>query len=218
MKQFSELSYTQRSFIDLMVFRCQVGFIDCDEFRKYFREITGFNYGNTVWYENALQSEFLFTHPKNLVDKTKDYVVSEIPSVTVFPVRFIERMEACKIPISKDHVTMMSRAKVLQQVSGSEKYKYLKPARVKRDVKFEIPTLEMVFEFMKEKTGSTSYATISSKKFINYYSLKNWKIKGRKQMENWKISASGWIERNYDQIPIILDEPEESSKDWETVL
>jgi hypothetical protein len=216
MKPFSELSWKEKTFIELMVFRCQVGFISCEEFLKYCNELTGFNFGNSVWYLDNLQGEFLYIHPKNIVDKMKDYVVSEIEPVKVFPVRFIERMEANKIPISKDHVTMMSRAKALQQVSGSEKYKYLKPARVKRDIKFTVPTVEMVFQFMKEKTSSTSYATIYSQKFFNYYSIRDWKIQGKKQMENWKLSVAGWVERNFDQIPIILDEPEENSKDWET--
>ena len=219
MKPFEELSHAQRLFVELMVFRCQAGFIGCQDFLNYCCELIGIAYGKKMRCDDEMQGEFLYIQQKILGDTLKDYTTPvQIEPSRVFPVRFIERMEANKIPISKEHVTMMSRAKILHQVPGSERYKYLKPARVKRDIKFIIPTLEMVFEYMKECSKSTEFSRISSKDFYEYYARNNWKIKGKKLMENWKLSASRWITNNFNQVPLIFDEPEESSKDWETVL
>lgn len=77
-------------------------------------------------------------------------------------------------------------------------------------VKFSPPTVDEVESYFIEKGLLNGKAKKEASKFYNYYGSVGWIVSNKKPMRNWKLSASGWIERMNDFTPK-NQEPEYSS-------
>jgi len=73
---------------------------------------------------------------------------------------------------------------------------------------FSPPTHIDVCNYFSEKVNETKWTdhdcNFQAKKFIDFYSSKNWMV-GKNKMANWKSAASGWINRSLETKVTIVE-------------
>jgi hypothetical protein len=164
------------------------------------------NDGTKIWLKNFLK------HQKLTPLNWKNNAHKQIVMILRENLEDKDKFKGCKE--IEMMLPVMREEKVIPVVEEKPKQK-----RTRRTTKFEKPTQQQVFEYMKEKDFVP--AKVEAERFWNWFESNGWKV-GKNPMKVWKGAVNTWIINWYDRNnitskPTKMDNIRESSESLEGV-
>jgi len=126
------------------------------------------------------------------------YEMHRDKTVFVFPRKIVSTLKEIEFPILDTLLNFVKKEKL--DIPGIDTVKVKKTK-----LGFIEPSINEVFEYMREVSKSTHFATIESTAFFDHYSSVGWKTTGGAAIKDWKAACRKWERNNFNKTKKIPD-------------